>query len=72
MAAFLCRSGRRGCAAEAICPFLYPFVAMTVRFAGLCLRAGGACLTLALCWPPILARAEAPSVLIRLPYRPSR
>ena len=37
---------------------------MTVRFAGLCLRAGGACLTLALCWPPILARAEAPSVLI--------
>ena len=37
---------------------------MTVRFAGLCLRAGGACLTLVLCWPPILARAEAPSVLI--------
>ena len=37
---------------------------MTVRFAGLCLRTGGACLTLALCWPPILARAEAPSALI--------
>ena len=33
-------------------------------FRRLCLRAGGARLTLALCWPPILARAEAPSALI--------